>query len=307
MSKIAVVILNFNGNKDTLECIKSLNKLEIGTDKLFIIIVDNGSEEEFRIQNLEFVSWKLKIIRSKKNLGFAEGNNVGIKDALDQGADYILILNNDTLVDKNLVKELVNTFKKDEKIGIVSPKIYFAKGFEFHKDRYPNNKLGRVIWYAGGIMDWKNLIGFHRGVDEVDNGQYDKETETDFASGCCMAVKKEVFEKIGFFDQKYFLYYEDNDFNQRTIKKGYKIKYTPKAILWHKNAGSGGGSGSSLQDYYITRNRLLFGLTYGSLRSKAALLKESFKLFFKGRNWQKRGVIDFYLRNFGKGNYSIEN
>jgi GT2 family glycosyltransferase len=146
-------------------------------------------------------------------------------------------------------------------------------------------------------------LGKHRGVDEVDKGQYDVEKETDFSSGCCMGIKKEVFGKVGFLNERYFLYYEDNDYSQRVKEAGYKVIYTPKAVLWHKNAGSVGGSGSNLQDYYITRNRLLFGMTYASLKTKLALFKESIKFLLNGRKWQKKGVLDFYLRKFGKGGY----
>ena len=306
MKKVAIVILNFNGYKDTIECLESLNKLSIDNFEPLVVVVDNGSESKFKVQSLKFKVGEIKVIRNEENLGFSGGNNIGIKYALEQGSDYILILNNDTFVDKNLVKELIKTADSDTKIGIVSPKIYFAKGFEFHEGRYKKDELGCVFWYAGGIMDWKNLIGYHKGVDEVDNGQYDKIEETEISTGCCMMVKKEVFEKIGMLDERYFLYYEDSDLNLRAKKAGFKIIYSPKAILWHKNAGSGEGSGSSLQDYYISRNRLIFGYQYGSLRLKFALLRESFGLLISGRKWQKRGILDFYLRRFKRGSYKNE-
>ncbi len=297
---IFIVILNFNGEKDTVECLTSIRQLLTKNYQLSTIVVDNGSKEKLVVSSKELV-----VIRNIDNLGFAGGNNVGIQYALENKADYIVILNNDTLVDKNLVDELVKVSQSDETIGIVVPKIYFAKGFEFHKSRYKKDQLGKVIWYAGGIIDWGNVIGKHRGVDDVDSGQYEKEGETDFASGCCMMIKRSVFEKIGMLDNKYFLYYEDSDFSLRAKKAGFKIVFAPKAVLWHKNAGSAGGSGSSLQDYYITRNRLLFGMRYAPLRSKLALLRESLGLLVNGRPWQKRGVIDFYLGRLGKGSYSL--
>ena len=104
-----------------------------------------------------------------------------------------------------------------------------------------------------------------------------------------MMVKKEVFGKTGLLDGKYFLYYEDADFCIRTKLKGYKIFYQPKAILWHKNAAATGGSGSALQDYYITRNRLIFGFKYANLKIKLALFKESLRILKNGREWQRRG------------------
>ncbi len=298
MQKVFVIILNFNGNKDTQECLESLGKVNLSKEiTLNVVVVDNGSKVQFKAGNV-------KVIRSEENLGFAEGNNVGIKYALKNGADYILILNNDTFVDKNFLEELLKVADRDEKIGISVPKIYFAPGFEFHKNRYSNKDLGKVFWYAGGESDWKNVIGHHRGVDEVDHGQYDKIMETQFASGCCMFIKKAVFDKVGLFDNKYFLYYEDADLSIRAKKKGFKVIYVPKSIIWHKNAGSAGGSGSKLHDYYITRNRLLFGFRYAPLRSKLALFRESLRVMLSGRFWQKRGVLDFYLNRLGKGSFN---
>jgi len=305
MKHVFVSIINFNGADNTLECLSSLDKMNSRNFKISVVVVDNASREKFKVQSSKFKVLELKTIRSEKNLGFSGGQNVGIRYALENGADYVLILNNDTIVDKNLMEELLNAAQKDKDIGIVVPKIYFASYFEFHKDRYSKNDLGKVFWYAGGEMDWKNVIGFHRGVDKVDSGQYDRIEKTDFASGCCMLVRREAFEKVGFLDEKFFLYYEDSDFCERIRRAGYSIMYSPKAILWHKNAGSAGGSGSSLQDYYITRNRMLFGFRYSSLRSKLALVKESMMLLAKGRRWQKRGILDFYLGRFGKGSFNV--
>lgn len=295
---IAIIILNWNGKENTLACLEGVKKLKVRNEQLEVIVVDNGSDETFNIQHST-----VKIIRSEVNLGYAGGNNIGIKYALEKGADYVLILNNDTIVEKDLVTELLKT-AQDNTVGIVAPKIYFAKGFEFHKDRYQKKDLGKIIWYAGGLMDWKNVLGSHRGVDEVDMGQYDETQSTDFASGCCMLVRKEVFEAVGLFDENYFLYYEDSDLSEKARRAGFTIMYNSKAFLWHKNAGSVGGSGSTLQDYYITRNRLLFGMRFAPFRSKQALLRESMELLLKGRPWQKRGVLDFYLRRLGKGSYA---
>lgn len=305
MKKISIVILNFNGNKDTIECLKSINKINHNGFIFNVIIIDNASDQEFTTQNSEFSLLQLKIIRNKKNLGFSGGNNVGIKIALSENSDYILLLNNDTIVDENLIYELLKVIESNDDIGIVVPKIYFSKGSEFHKNRYKENEKGRVIWYAGGIMDWKNVIGHHRGVDEVDLGQFNKKEETEFATGCCLLIKKEVLQKIGLLDEKYFLYYEDNDLSKRVKNAEYKIIYVPEAFLWHNNAGSTGGSGSNLQDYYITRNRMLFGIKYAPFRSKMALIKESLFLLINGRTWQKKGIKDFYLSKFGKGSYKI--
>lgn len=301
MKKISIIIINFNGEKDTRECLESLMQIKHDSFILDTILVDNSTENKISISETEYKKINLKIIFNSQNLGFSGGNNVGIRYALKTKANYVLLLNNDTLVEEDFLNKLIEFSEKNDKAGLIVPKIYFASGYEFHKDKYKKEELGKVFWYAGGIMDWKNVLGKHRGVDEVDHGQYDHVQETDFASGCCVLIKKEVFEKIGLLDGDYFLYYEDNDFSQKAKKAGFKIYYEPQSVIWHKNAGSTGGSGSKLQDYYITRNRLLFGNRFAPLRSKIALNREGLILTFKGRHWQKLGARDYYLRKLGKG------
>ncbi len=303
MKKVFIVILNYKGHKDTIELLESISKIKRDSFSLNTIVVDNFPEDPIEVDVEKYSSLNLKLIFNNKNLGFSGGNNVGIKYALENGADYVLLINNDTYVDPDFVSELLRVAEIEKEAGIVVPKIYFAKGFEYHK-KYKENELGKVIWYAGGNMDFANIIGYHRGVDEVDDGQFDKIVETQIASGCCLMLKRELLEKIKGYDDKYFLYYEDADLSIRTIKRGYKILLVPKSIIWHKNAQSSGGSGSGLQDYYISRNRMIFGFEYGSLRTKFALLRESFRLILIGRPWQRRGIIDFYIGEFGKGSYS---
>lgn len=306
--KIAVVILSYNNKTDTIDCLRSLSEVSSATD-LSVIVVDNGSKEKFKLGNesikLTDKFFDIKVIRNDKNLGFSGGNNIGIRYAQSLGVDYTLILNNDTIVEKKIIEELYSVAKSNDDAGIIVPKIYFAKGYEFHKDRYKNDERGKVIWYAGGIVDWKNVLTSHRGVDEVDHGQYEVSSTTEFATGCCMLVKEKVFEKVGLFDERYFLYYEDGDFSERVKRSGYRILYQPKAILWHKNAATAGGAGSTLQDYYISRNRLIFAMKFASFRSKLALIKETFQLLLSGRKWQKRGIIDFYVGKWGRGSYPL--
>lgn len=303
MPKVLVSLVNFNGAKDTLACLDSLAQVKIQDFELSVVVVDNASKESFQTAK-QYQNFELKIIRSDRNLGFAGGQNLGVKYGLENGIDYFVVLNNDVILDENFLLELIKTFEKEKDCGIVSPKIYFAKGYEFHKDRYKEEEKGKIIWYAGGKIDWQNVIATHRGVDEVDKGQFEKQEETDFASGCCEMIKREVFGKVGLFDEKYFLYYEDNDLSQRAKRSGFGIYYQPKAVLWHLNAGSTGGSGSALHDYYITRNRLLFGFKFASPKTRFALIRESLKFIFAGRIWQKKGALDFYLGKFGKGSFS---
>lgn len=305
MKKVSIVIINYNGEKETRECLDSLLEINQEDVDLSTIVVDNYPQNPISIDAKKYSKINLELIFLKKNLGFSGGNNKGIEKALEDGAEYVLILNNDTLVEKNFLQELLSVIESDSSIGIVSPKIYFEKGFEFHKERYPDSEKGKVIWFAGGIIDWKNIITVHRGVDEVDKGQYDQMMESDFATGCALLAPRDIFKKTGGFDDSYFLYYEDNDLSQRVKKMGYKIIYAPKSIIWHKNASSSGGSGSKLQDYFISRNRMIFGMRYASMRAKFALIKESLNLLLKGRELQKKGVKDFYLRKFNRGSMNI--
>lgn len=291
--KISTIILNFNGMNETLECLQSVNSASRKNIDLEVVVVDNNSQDDSK-KSLRKIKG-IKFIENTQNLGFSGGMNTGIKYALGNGATHIVLLNNDTIVSQNL---FVNLFSASEKAHIVAPKIYFAKGFEFHKDRYQKSELGKVIWYAGGQIDWQNVIGKHIGVDEVDGGQFEKQKEIDFATGCCLLVKREVFEKIGFLDEKYFLYLEDMDFSVRAKKAGFKITFDPKSILWHKNASSAGGSGSPLQEYYFTRNRLIFAFKYAPIRTKLAILKHTVKNATTSA--RIAAVVDFLRFHYGK-------
>ena len=300
MKKVALVILHFINKKLTDQCLESVENLNMKGLSLQTIVINNNPREN--LENLEEKFTDFVFIKTGKNLGFAGGNNFGIKQALESKTNWVFLINNDTILDKDLVVRLIEAGEADGKIGILGSKIYFAPGFEFRQERYKPNERGKVFWYPGGLIDWQNVLASHRGVDEVDKGQYDEQIETDFVSGCAMFVKSEVFKRIGLLDERYFLYWEDAEFCQRAKKAGYKVVYTPKAKLWHANAGSS-AVGGSLQDYYLTRNRLLFGIKYASLQTKVALIRESMKLLFTGRKWQRIGIRDFYLRKFGKGSY----
>lgn len=298
--KIVVIILNWNNKELTLECLQSLQKIKVPPkSQVSFLIVDNGSTDG-SVRAIEARYKDIKIIENKKNLGYAEGNNVGMRYALGKGADYLLIVNNDLEVDENFLVQLIEAAKKEKKAGLFSPKIYFAPGYEFHKERYKETDKGKVIWYAGGIIDWDNILSPHRGVDEIDRGQYNKVVETDYTSGSCLLIKRAVLEKIGLFDKKFFMYWEDSDLSQRAKRAGWQVLYVPQAKIWHKVAASS-AIGSSLNDYYLTRNRLLFGLRYARLRTKFALFRDSIKILLNGRVWEKIGVRDFYLMRFGKG------
>lgn len=303
-TKISIVILTWNGLNDTLEVLKDIEKLEIDGMSAETIVVDNGSTDgtQQKLRNHKLKNMEFKLIETGVNLGFAGGNNVGIRDAYDRGSEYVIVMNNDIALPKDILLKLVSSAKKQDKLGLLAPKMYFAKGYEFHKDRYKKNALGKVIWYAGGKIDWDNIYSSHRGVDEVDKGQYDKEEETDYVNGACALITRDLIREIGFLDDKYFLYWEDADYSQRAKKAGFKVIYTPKTRMWHK-VSKASGIGSELNDYFLTRNRLLFAKKYAGSRARFALLRESIKLIIVGRKWQKIGIRDFYLGRFGKGSW----
>lgn len=273
MSKlqVAVVILNWNGLTDTLECLKSISQTQNPHLKLSVYIVDNASSDaSIKVISKKYPQYHL--IANSKNIGFSGGNNVGIKAAIADGTDWIILLNNDTIVDKNCFDQLITGALKSH-FDLASPKIYFYPGKEFHHADYQPQERGHVIWYAGGRNDWPNVWAEHVGVDEVDHGQFDQAQITGFASGCCLAINHKVTKKIGLLDTGFTAYFEDNDYNQRARKHGFTIGYIPSAIVWHKNAGSTGGSGSAKQKKLIDQSRLRFALKHAPFRAKLAVIK----------------------------------
>lgn len=296
--KVGIVLVNWNGMRETIDCLESLVRLELEGLEVLTVVVDNASMDD-SIKQIRKKYPMVTILEEKKNVGFSGGNNRGIRYVIDKGVDYVWLLNNDTTSDEKALGALVKGCNETNS-GIVGSKIYFSKGREFHNNRYKPSELGKVIWYAGGEIDWANMYGRHRGVDEVDVGQYDERGETEFVSGCSMLVQREVIERIGMLDEKFFVYWEDVDFCLRAKNYGYKICYEPKSVIWHKNASSSGGSGSKLHEYYQTRNRLLIGMRFARVRTKLALLREAMLMLTGEDEVKKQAVIDFFLGRFGK-------
>ncbi len=294
--KVYIVVLNWNGKEDTIECLKSLEKIEY--DNYKVVVVDNASTDD-SVFEIERQFPKVEIIRNKKNLGFAGGNNIGIEFALENGADYVLLINNDTISCGNFLKELVKVGESDNRIGILGPKIYF----------YGEPKR---IWFAGGKINWLKNEGTHVGFGEIDRGQYDSAKEVDYLTGCCLLIKKEVIGGIGALSEDYFLYYEDTDFSLRAKKAGYRCVYVPKSVIYHKVSRST-RAGSWEYIYYHTRNGLALAKRNGSLLNRVVLypycvfllLKQIAKIIFmpQKRKWALavlRGERDFLLGKMGK-------
>lgn len=298
--KIGFITVGFHSDEDTVEVVTELeaNTLPSGVE-IVIYCVDNSQSESLRKSLTKFK--RAIYLESPSNLGFAAGNNLGMKRALSDGMDILCLINNDTVVPTDLVKNILASPISDEKVGVVGGLIYFAKGFEF-RDNYKSSELGKVIWYAGGKHDWNNVYASHVGVDEVDRGQYDSVRNTDFITGCLFIVRSSVLSEVGLFDERYCLYFEDSDLCLRIKKVGYRLVVDPQIKIGHKVAQSS-GIGSPLNDYFLTRNRFLFGMTYASSRTKFALLREAFKKLFIGTPAQKIATRDFLLGNYGWGSW----
>lgn len=242
LPKIAIVILNWNGKKDTKECLNSLNKITYSNYE--IILVDNGSADG-SVEMLEKEYPEINLIKNKENLGFTGGNNVGIKKALEHNADYVLLLNNDTIVEQDFLENIMDVAQLDPSIGIVGPKIYYYS-------------LPYIIWSAGGR--YIPFLGKARtyGINKEDCSKYNKMRQVSWVTGCAMLIKREVFNKLGLLEEQYFSNYEDLDFCISAGRVGYKIYYAPQAVIYHKVARDWGGLDSPLYIYYQVRNNLLF-------------------------------------------------
>lgn len=299
--RLAIITLHYKNLDDTLALLSSLVKASIPEkDEVKIYVVDNESSKDLKVElDKNFPDTILLV--SPENLGFAAGNNLGLKRAISDGAEILVAINNDTVVGKDFFKEIITSPIKNGSVGAVGGLIYFAPGFEFNKN-YPKKDFGKVIWYAGGNFDWNNILGSNAHVDEIDGGQFKKPEKTDFITGALLITKAEVLKKVGLFDEKYFMYLEDVDLCHRIKLAGYQLLFDPKIKLWHK-VGRGSAIGSPLNDYFITRNRLYFGFKYARLRTKFALLREAIRKLFSGTPAQKTAIKDFFMGKLGKGSY----
>lgn len=217
---------------------------------------------------------RIKLIALDNNLGYAGGNNVGMKYAVNsQGTAFVLLLNDDTVVDPDFLTEMVRISNSDPSTGIVGPKIYF-NDFDERRD---------VINSAGGTVNY--LVGKSpmRGNGEVDTGQYDSPSEVDFVSGSSILIKTDVIGKVGLLDEKFFAYWEETDFCVRAARQGVKVMYAPKAKIWHKIDLT---KRSETRDYYMTRNRFWF-----MKRNATSLQSLAFAAYFFGyEGWKALAV-----------------
>ncbi len=245
---VGIILVNYRGAGDTIECIQSLRKMEYCN--YFIVVVDNHSKDgSLKRLYEERRKWDFEIIEMDDNRGFAAGNNAGIRHALNKGAEYVLLLNNDTLVDPKCLTHLIRAHEETKRCGITIGKICYAD---------ERNKL----WYAGGALDLKKGKASQRGLGKIDDHRWDAREEVSFATGCCMCIRGKLFEKTGLLDEDYFLYEEDVEFCHRVSRSKAKIIYEPAAVIFHKvSASTSGGRGkkmSPVTQYYMVRNRYIF-------------------------------------------------
>ena len=240
---VAIVVLTWNQRDLTLDCLASLAEMDYPADRLQIIVVDNGSSDGTAAAVRERFP-HVTVLENGDNLGFAEGNNVGIRHALQGSAEYIMLLNNDTVVDKRMLGELLGEMKKHPDVGIVGPKmLYFEPPY--------------VIWCAGNRIDWRNGGSLRLQAEEPDNMIGEQPLEVDFITACGILLRRSVIEQIGLLDPRFFIYYEETDWCVRARKVGWRIVYVPSARLWHK-VSAAMGTTSPATDYYMNRNVLLF-------------------------------------------------
>lgn len=333
----AIIILNWNGWKDTLECLESLYQVDYPA--FDVIIVDNDSkddsikkireyckgeinvkskffqydpnnkpikifeysEEEIKtaIKDVKDISEissnrKLILIKNDSNHGFAGGNNIGTVYALNSlKSDYVMLLNNDTIVDKDFLKELVKVAESKSKIGFTGPKSYY----------YDFNGNSNVINFAGGKIYMEKGCTQSTGLDEIDEGQYNEIRTVDYVEGSCILAKKEILKEIGLLDPNYFAYWEETDLCTRGYKSGYTSVYVPKAKIWHKVSSS---INNPTKIYYYTRNRFWFMRRYAPKRVYINFIIHFFGFHFWNTNFNylrgglKRKNLE-YVNEFSKG------
>jgi GT2 family glycosyltransferase len=249
--RVSIIILNWNSYQVTLDCLLSLRKIDYSNFEM--VVVDNGSVDGSAEKLLENVP-EIKLIRNARNLGFAGGCNVGMRDALRRGTDYVLLLNNDTIVAPDFLSQLVHVAESDEKIGAVSPKVLFFD----HPDR---------LNYAGGEHALWRLFPKMFGLRQIDNGRYDKLREVSFLTGCAFLIKAEVVNKIGVMEEIYFHFYEDIEWSLRVLKSGYKTYYVPAAKIWHKeHYVTDRNQGNGFIEFHLARANVIFARKHVPLK-----------------------------------------
>lgn len=284
---VAAIVLNYNGKDLTLETLRSLEGMTYPS--LEIYVVDNGSTDG-SYEAVAGIHQQVHQIRTDVNVGVAGGLNLGVREVMRHGYDYVLLLNNDIEVDPEMLTELVKVAESDPSIGCVGPKSYYY---------WDRNR----IWAAGGILRFRESVTRERGMNELDCGQYDRDEEVDYINGCALLVRSQIFDEIGLFDPMFHLAVEDADWCMRMKSRGYRCYYAHRAVLWHMVSMSTGvykpgrtfQTGRSTAIFvrrYANPLRWLSFLFFISVALPAAFLRELPKGNQKAAIAKLRGVIE---------------
>lgn len=242
--KTSIIVLTWNNYQDTKECLSSLEKLNY--DNYFVVLVDNGStDDSFEKLENEFQHSEFVFIKNKKNLGYAGGNNIGIKYSLEKvNADFVWILNNDIVVAPDSLKILVGALNNDSAVGIAGPTIYWSGANEIMEQYcYLNLFLGRF------------LVKTNLSAQEIIKIKNENEK---YIGGAAVFLRKETLGEIGLIPEEYFMYNEDAAWQENLRKTRWQLMYVGPARVWHKKAISSGGKKTIMPDYYDSRNFLYF-------------------------------------------------
>ena len=245
MRTVAVVVLNWNGVADTLALLPTLERCRLPEGwRLGILVVDNGSTDG-SVEEIRAGFPAVQVLALGENRRFAGGNNAGLARALEQGADAVMLLNNDTEADPALLERLLLALEQDPGAGAAAPLIYFAP---------PSDR----IWYAGGHCVVALGLAAHRGLRTRDLGQYRAVEETGYLTGCCLLARREAWEKVGPLDERYHIYAEDADWSLRARAAGYRLLFVPTARLWHRVSAKTGAASPWKIYQRLRANLLLF-------------------------------------------------
>lgn len=283
LTQAAIVILNYNGLDDTLECLKSVYEMDFSDFE--VIVIDNGSKIKAKPAILKQFP-KTFVIENDQNLGFAEGCNVGIKYALAKQIPYILLLNNDTVVDKDLLKELFSSAESNKSGGIFGAKILNY----YEKDKIDN--IGALFSYKDADFNYLGT-GQHKDVLE-----FNQKRQVDYVCGGGFFIRSSMIEKIGLLEKNFFLLWEEVDFCYRAKRAGFGIWTEPKAIVWHKISASFTG-GKIHSDYFWWRGRLLWiSRNLSSLEKRQIYRRKIIKEIFKLVKLKALKTIELYLLKY---------
>lgn len=288
---VFIVLLNYNGAEDTIDCLKSLQKINYSAVK--IVVVDNAStDDSVERLNMAQNGYEFIFLTSEENNGFSAGNNIGIRYALENGADYVLLLNNDTVVEPDFLSVAVEASELDESVGLTIGKILYYKEPD-------------LIWYGGGEFKQPYNYSIHLGFREKQNkSEFNQQRYVTYATGCYFLLKRQAIEKVGLMDEDYFLYCEDTDYSIRMTRSGLKMLYCPQSVIYHKVSAST-GKGSSFSTYYVARNNIILfrrffsgkeravGLLYWFYKTFRSMLKGNLdrKAFWRGVRAGNRGEL----------------